>query len=201
MARDTKPRARNGRLVRNPATINRDATAASLRGRGWTYDQIAAELGFADRSAARKAVERAMRDTLTEPANEARQRELDRLDALHRKALDVLERQHVAISQGHVVRRRGEPVLDEHGVQVIDAQGKPEYEWHDVADDGPVLAAIAACLKIQERRSKLLGLDMPAKSHVTVERVDPRDLELTELLNEAKAKASAEEAQLRGDAR
>lgn len=199
MAKDTRPRQRNGKLARNPDTAERDAKAAKLRARGLEYADIAREMGYTDKSAAYKAVQRCLRDTLTEPGDELRKLELDRLDAMQRAVQAILDREHVSISQGRVVRRRGEPKFDEHGDPVLDAKGQPEYEWNDVLDDGPALAAVDRLLKIQERRARLLGLDTPTKSHVMVERVDPRDLELSELLNEAKAKAAVEESALKGE--
>lgn len=78
---------------------------------------------------------------------EYRNEQLERLDALLVAANKVLAREHYAVSNGKVVYHNNNPVRD----------------------DGPVLAAIAAVVRIEERRAKLLGLDMPARTHVTVE--------------------------------
>lgn len=155
----------NGRFDRDPETAKRDAEAARFRGRGWTYQRIADELRVS-RQTAYDAVQRALQDTLAEPAAEARTLELERLDEMHVAVLAVLEREHVTVSQGKVVRRRvgvevggdGEPKLDDDGKQI------PIYE--DVLDDAPVLQAVDRLLRIQERRSRLLGLDAPQKQEI-----------------------------------
>jgi hypothetical protein len=142
------PRARggNGRYTRSQDTAERDAAACRLRTEGRTYDQIAQQLGFADRSNARDAVERALKATVQEPADQVRQLELARLDALWAAAWAVLEREHVVVNSGEIVidTREG-------------ADGQP------LLDDAPVLKAVQTLLKVAERRAKLLGLDAPTK--------------------------------------
>lgn len=59
--------------------------------------------------------------------------------------------------------------------------------------------AVEVALKVGERRAKLLGLDSPIRAEVTVEEApSATDLELRDMINEAKARIAAEEAQLRG---
>ncbi len=59
---------------------------------------------------------------------------------------------------------------------------------------------VPVLLKVQERRARLLGLDAPERADVTVHQVDAEDIELRELIDEARAKQAAEEAELqRGD--
>ncbi|GAA2395473.1 hypothetical protein GCM10010404_61300 [Nonomuraea africana] len=66
----------------------------------------------------------------------------------------------MTVSQGRVVRL-GQPFIDDDGnAAVDDGRGEP------LEDDAPVLAAIDRMLKIQERRAKLLGLDIPVKQLV-----------------------------------
>lgn len=161
----TRTRNGRGRFDRDPNTARRDAEAARLRGRGWTYQRIADELGVSKQTAY-DAVQRALRDTLEEPAADVRQLELARLDDMYAAVMGVLEREHITVSQGRVVRRR---LVDEQGMPIItgsDADGKPIYAEEDIVDDGPVLAAVDRLLKIQERRAKLLGLDAPTKAEV-----------------------------------
>ncbi|MFE1515703.1 hypothetical protein ACFW9I_02540 [[Kitasatospora] papulosa] len=141
-----KPRGGNGQYFRTLSDAQRDAEAARLRARGLTYQQIADELGWTSRGDAHHAVQRALEATVKEAADEVRAIELDRLDTLYRAALAVLERQHVTVSNGRVVSLNEEPL----------------------PDDGPVLAAIDRLLKIQERRSKLLGLDAPSKAAISI---------------------------------
>jgi len=50
------------------------------------------------------------------------------------------------------------------------------------------LQAMDRCLKIQERRAKLLGLDAPERHNVLVHEVDPADAELAEMIRLEKAK-------------
>jgi hypothetical protein len=92
-----------------------------------------------------------------EPAEELRQLELMQLDELARAARAVLERKHLMVSHGKIVRL-GQPFVNDDGnAEVDDGRGEP------LKDDAPVLAAIDRLLKIQERRAKLLGLDIPVK--------------------------------------
>ena len=137
----------NGRFVRTVDTAERDAEAARLRTRGYSYQQIADELGWVSRGDAYRAVQRVLADTVKEAGDEVRAIELARLDGLHVAAMDVLERKHVTVSNGRVVS--------------LDGSGP-------LPDDGPVLAAIDRLLKIQERRARLLGLDAPTKQAISI---------------------------------
>jgi hypothetical protein len=62
-------------------------------------------------------------------------------------------------------------------------------------------SAIQTALRISERRSKLLGLDMPQRIEASVSshEVTQADIELQELIREAKAKNAETEAQLRAE--
>lgn len=154
----------NGRYVRSPATVARDAQAADLRTKGHTYQQIADQLDYADKKSAYDAVQRAMHDVIREPAEAALNFELARLDAelgrltgLEEAAREVLERNHVTIANnGQVVHHDGEPLID----------------------DAPVLQAIDRLLKIEEQRRrngesrrKLLGMDAPSRVSVEAEQL------------------------------
>jgi len=66
----------------NVATADRMRQALELRKAGVTFEQIATRLGFSDRGAAYKAICRALEETLTEPAEELRTLETERLDRL-----------------------------------------------------------------------------------------------------------------------
>lgn len=157
-----KVRGGNGRYARSPDTAERDAAACRMRNLSHDYDEIAVELGFANRSAARQAVERAMRATVQEPAAEQRAMQLAKLDVMFRKAWEVLCARHIVVNQGRVV-------LDPDS-------GEP------LRDHGPVLAAINSVLKIEERRAKLLGLDAPMRVEAIT--VDMIDVELDRLVEE-----------------
>ncbi|MFD8667068.1 hypothetical protein ACFV1U_16945 [Streptomyces microflavus] len=141
-----RPHGGDGQFVRSLTTAQRDAEAARLRTQGWTYQRIADHLGFKQRADAYNAVKRVLDATVREAGEDIRALELERLDRLEAAANEVLEREHVTVSNGRVVALDGAPL----------------------PDDGPVLAAIDRLLKIQERRAKLLGLDAPTKQAITI---------------------------------
>lgn len=89
------PRARTS--PRAIEVLERERKALELRKGGATFEQIAQALGYADRSNAHKAVRRAMRETIQEPADEVRRVEVERLDvllkALWPKALSTGDKQ------------------------------------------------------------------------------------------------------------
>lgn len=155
-----QPRSGRGRFIKQAETAKREAEAAALRSQGKTYDQIAEILDYSDRSAARKAVERALAAAVREPADEVRHLELIRLDALWVEAVKVMTTEHITVNNGRVIEVDGVPLKD----------------------DGPTLSAIDRLLKIMERRAKLLGLDSAAK--VEVLSVDALDREIAKLTAE-----------------
>jgi len=67
---------------RRLSAAQRTAEAINLRLAGASYATIARELKYADKATAFNAVKRAMDRTVTEPAEELRDLEADRLDAL-----------------------------------------------------------------------------------------------------------------------
>jgi hypothetical protein len=139
-ARDGK-----GRYIRTPETAERDARAAQLRAEGWKLQDIANELGYTDKSNARQAIQRALREIVQGPAEALIQQEAARLDSLYEEALDVLHRDHVMVSHGHIVK--GE-------------DGNP------LPDHGPKLAAIDRLVKVRESYRRLFGLDARQKIDV-----------------------------------
>jgi hypothetical protein len=162
----TRTRDGKGRFDRDPDTVKKDGEAAALRARSWTYRQIGEALGMST-STAYDAVQRALADTLAEPAAAVRALELEKLDALERAVLVVLEREHVTVSQGRVVRRRTDEIEQVNGEDKVDDDGNPVYVWEDILDDSPVLAAVDRLLKVADRRAKLLGLDAATKLDVS----------------------------------
>jgi len=180
----------NGRYIRTPDTVVRDAQAASLRAKGRTYQQIADEMGYSEKKTAYDAVQRAMQDIIREPAEavlafelERLDAELGRLDALEVKVRAVLEARHITVSNGRVM--------------VHPDTNEP------MEDDGPVLQAADRLLKIEdarrrngERRAKLTGIEAAVKVDATVHEITQQDIELQEMLRDAKARARAEEQQI-----
>lgn len=160
-------RGGRGRFEATPASIERDAEAARLRTRGLTYPEIAINLGYADASGAFLAVKRAIAATITEPSEQVRAYELERLDFMWAAALAVLEAQHFTVNAKGLVYLGDQPL----------------------ADDAPVLAAIDRMLKIQDRRAKLLGLDAPAKHEVRT--VDDFDDHIRQLMDQLAGRGEA----------
>lgn len=139
----------------------RRTQAIAMRTRGETWDRIGQTLGYASGAAACNDVTRALEErarALTEQADSLRELELARLDALYAAAWAVLEREHVVVSGGKIVK---------------DGRRK-------LRDDGPVLAAIDRLVRISERRAKLLGIDSPVKIEAGVT-VDARDSAIDKL--------------------
>jgi hypothetical protein len=169
---DTPRRGPNGKFLRTTDTARRDGEAAELRSRGCTYQQIADQFGYSNRTNARRAVERALAATVREPADEVRTLHLAQLDELTREALAVLHRPHVMVSHGRIVQGTdGQPLLD----------------------DGPVLQAIDRLIRIQERRAKLLGLDAPIEVQgFTIDQIDAEIRALTEQMKRAERESSDE---------
>ena len=145
------------RFERTLETARRDAWVAELRAGGLTYAQIAARVGLS-KQAVHAGHRRAVRGVMRETAQEAVDLELDRLDLLYRTALGVMARRHVLSQNGRIVR---------------DADGTPLEDW------APRLAAIDRCLKIMERRSRLLGLDAAAKADLRIS--DSLDAQIEQL--------------------
>jgi len=109
---------------------------------------------------------------------------LARLDGLEEAAVKVLEREHITVNNGRII--------------VLNDQPLP--------DDGPVLAAIDRLVKIEDARlrngealRRILGLDMPVKVDATVTEVTQQDMELQEMLRDAKAKVQLEEQRIIDD--
>lgn len=154
-------RVKGGGTPRSLENQERDAEAARMRGRGASYQKIADALGYGNRSNAHRAVARVMAETIAEPAEEARQFQLDQLDSMTEVAFEVLEANNFVVSDGRIVR-------DEDGAPIRD----PEM----------VLKALDRLIKIQERRAKLLGIDAPKRSEVVT--VDWLSAQVAELEKE-----------------
>ena len=120
---------------------HQDAAAARLRAAGLTYRDIAHDLGLST-GGAYNAVQRALAQVRREPAEDLQRLELDHLDTLRQRTLEVLATDHVVTSGTDLVRGEDGRVLVDHG---------------------PTLNAIRALVSISQRRSQLLGLDEPSK--------------------------------------
>lgn len=149
-----------GEYIRTPETAARDARAAELRAQGWTYPQIGEALGI-DKSNARQACRRALREIVQGPAEKLLAIHMERLETLYEAAMEVLEADHVVVSHGQIIR---------------DDDGQP------LKDNGPKLAAIREARSTLDSFWTLTGMKKPAKVEhsggVTYEvvGVDPKDL-------------------------
>lgn len=162
----------------NKAAIAAQTAAAyELRLTGLSIRDIAGRLGI-PASTVHVRITTALRERVDPLVELYRAVELDRLDQLAVKAWEVLNADHVVVSNGRVVLDPG--------------TGQP------MKDDAPVLQAIDRLIRITESRRKLLGLDAPLRADLTVTPVDPTDIELARMIEEARARSAAEEAQLRG---
>ena len=137
----------------------KDARALSFRAQGWTYDRIAAEMRYHDRSAARKAVERALGTDVRESNEAAKALLIADLNAAKQAVWAVLEANHLVISDGRVVTLDGEPI----------------------PDDEPVLKAVDRLVKIDQELAKIYGAYAPALARVEVITEDVVDAELAVL--------------------
>jgi len=135
-------RSAHGKYVRTPETARRDAQAAQLRAEGWTFEAIAGELGYSDKSTCRQAIRRALREIVQGPAEQLLTLHMERLETLYAEAVDVLERDHVVVS---------------HGKVVTDDEGNP------LIDSGPKLAAIREARATLNAFWDLTGMKKPAK--------------------------------------
>ena len=160
--RNDKIKARDGR-GRNITTLE-DAQnamqAAEMRSRSMTYPQIAAELGIALST----AYDRVQRGFAQIPSDEAKQQkslELAKLDRIEAHLLGVMERDHIKVDHGKVIRH------DETDLPIL--------------DDGPGVQAAGSLLRVQERRSRLMGLDAPTRATVQVITEDLVDEEISRL--------------------
>ena len=170
-----KVRNGHGQYTRALETAERDAEAARMRGLGYSYLRIGAELGMTKQSA-HEAVQRVLRETVQEAGDELRAILLQRLDDelttladLETTVRELLEKQHVTVSQGQVVinKATNEPVEDDAFVLNVVARLQQIAEQRRRCD---------------ESRRKLLGTDQPPKLEVSggikyeIVGIDPADL-------------------------
>lgn len=179
---DGRPRGGNGKFTRSPKTAERDHQALDLRVRGRSLQAIADELGYASRGAVTNAIHRAFRDLPLPGTEDAKQLDLERIDRLIEQAWTVMEREHVAYSNGQVIRRRtGEVETDESGLERLDDKGRTIPVYEEVLDDGPLLASIDRIRSLLERRAKIIGYDAPTRSRVEVVTRDMIEQAITDL--------------------
>lgn len=183
----TRTRNGNGRFTRGADSRKRDHEAAEFRARGYSFQRIADELRFASKGHARDAVLRAYADIPSEATEEARRLDLERIDRLIEKAWEIMLRDHVTVSQGHVVGKLTGWQRDDDGEILRDGEGTPIGLYEDVLDDAPATAAIREIRALLERRAKIIGYDAPVRSRIEVVPEDVIDAELAELARQVAA--------------
>lgn len=157
-----------------------------LRLAGKSIRQISDLTGIPPSTVYRR-LECAINGLLQEPREAVIKMELDRLDRLQQVVVGVMEQQHFVVSEGRVVR----PIVG------MDEKNKPIF-GEPLIDSAPKLAAVDRFLKIQDRRDRYLGLGAPTRVEATItDRSDAHDIELAEMIAEAKAANAVAEQQLR----
>lgn len=165
----------------NPAEkAEQQVQAYTLSLRGHSLREIGRLMGVSHETA-RKLISLEADARVLPLADQLRKQQLDRLNEMRMAALAVLEREHVHISEGRVVRDK-----DPETGEVLGA----------IVDDGPVLAAIDRLVKIEDRMAKLLGLDAPVQQEIAAT-VEHKPSEVLDLINRARRQAEEDEARLR----
>ncbi|WP_060888052.1 hypothetical protein [Streptomyces caniscabiei] len=133
-----------GRFEPSQPAAEKAARAAHLKAENprLSYQQIADAVGYNNKSDAWRAIQRCRDAVIREAGAELVAAEAAHLDDLFVEALEVLQRDHVTVSHGRIVK---------------DDDGRP------ILDDGPKLAAIDRLLRVRESYRKLYGADQPAK--------------------------------------
>lgn len=91
----------NNRFRRANTEVEHDAEAARLRGEGLSYKAIGERMGCSKGTAFAR-VHRAFRDTLAEPAEQARAVELARLENAHDTLIELLS--HPKVTAAHIIQ-------------------------------------------------------------------------------------------------
>lgn len=154
----------------------RRAEVLRLRLDGHTLQAIGDRLGIRADSV-HDIITRALRDMTQEPSEQLLSIELARLDSLYVEAMNVLRSFTPLLHNGKIVQI---PVINRDGEIVKDPEtGHP---LTCIAEDKAArLAAIAAAVRVMERRAKLIGLDAPSRMqadfNVTTDEKPPYDLQ------------------------
>ncbi len=177
MTTDNQARDGWGRYDTTLEGAERDAAAARLYREVRNYQKVADMLGYSNRGGAWRAVQRCKEVVKRQAGEELIATEAAELDQLYVRALDVLDRDHITVNNGRIIKDDdGEPILD----------------------DGPKLAAIRELRNIRESYRKLYGLDAATKTEANVT-VNPQDIELTEIIRQTEAANEAREAEIKGN--
>lgn len=148
-----RPRDGRGRYFSTVEDAERDREAALLYREVRNYQKVADQLGYSSRGNAWRAVERCKKAIQSEGGEGVVADEVAHLDELYAQAFDILERDHLTVSNGKLIT-------------VYDEEAEKEVP---LLDDGPKLTAIRELRAIRESFRKLKGLDQPSRVSVDAE--------------------------------
>ena len=177
-----KARTGQGRAARAVETIEQDKRAWELRCARLTEREIATQLGISP-STAHEAWQRGAKLVPAVGQDEYREAELAELERIARHLLGVMAREHVKVDHGRVI------------MDLVRNPETGEVTQRRMLDDAPGVQAALGLLRVQARRSALLGLDAPARVRITVVTEDEVDAEIRRLeakLSQNDPKESAE---------
>jgi len=132
-------------------TIERDQRILKMKTSGMGAYEIARELDMTP-TAVYVAIERALADAVRPDLDTELPLAVERIDAAEGKLWEIIQRPHYQ----HTVT----------GQLIRDPDGQPKI------DSGPVIAALTALHRWEERRAKLMGIDAPARQHISIEMID-----------------------------
>lgn len=169
----------------NPHRTAEREQAYELRLRGMTHRQIADQMGCSH-TKVQDLLREEISNRLDPLKDQYLQYELDRLDKYQQAAIYVLE--HPGVIH-HVAHWDGTYETSDDGERFKKITMVPVL----VVDDKKILGALDRLVRISESRRKLVGLDAPVKvsADVQVTETTQEDMELQELIRDAKAKAAA----------
>ena len=131
----------------------------SLYLRGWRQADIAAELGLTQQQVSYdlRTIQKRWRESTTMNLDEAKQKELSRIDELEREfwaawESSKTERTKARQETDGTKDRSGKPIVKKSSMEKEQRDGNPAF-----------LQGVLSCI---DRRCKLLGLDAPEKSEV-----------------------------------
>lgn len=107
------PRDGKGRWRKGIESQERDAEACRMYVAGKTYPEIADELGYGDKSNARRAVQKILMETAKQPADEVRALLRARNEEIYAMAREIALKDHFAHGNGKLVYKDGEPLIDD----------------------------------------------------------------------------------------
>ncbi|MEW5943507.1 MAG: sigma factor-like helix-turn-helix DNA-binding protein [Pseudomonadota bacterium] len=152
----------------------RRAEIIQMRLDGRSLQEIGDHMGITAVSV-HNVITRALASMAKEPAEELLGLELARLDSLYAEAMNVLRSFTPLLHNGKVVQI---PVINRDG-EIVKDPGTGQPLTCIAEDKAARLAAIAAAVRVMERRSRLLGLDAPSRMqadfNVTTDEKPARD--------------------------